>query len=70
MQLHADGAQNGAHRTGGAALLADDLAHILRRHAQLEDGAFVAADGLDVDSFRLIDQRPGDLADQFALTGD
>src|ERR1700691_5626727 len=61
MELHADGAQNGAHRAGGAALFADDLAHILRSDTQLEDGAFVPADGLDLHSCRLIDQCLGDL---------
>src|SRR3954454_1666873 len=36
MQLHAHGAQNRAHRARSAALLADHLAHILRRDAELE----------------------------------
>ena len=49
MQLHADGAQNCADRTGGAALLADDLANILRCHPQPQDGVLVPADGLDLD---------------------
>jgi len=35
MHLHADGAQDGAYRTGGAPLLADDLAHVLRRTRSL-----------------------------------
>ena len=64
MKLHADRAENGAHRTGGAALLADHLAYILRRDAEAEDGVFIPADRLDLDGGRLVDQGLRNLADQ------
>jgi hypothetical protein len=64
MELHADGAENGANRTRGAALLADDFADVLGRDAETEDGALVAADGLDLDGSRFVYQRLGDFADQ------
>src|ERR1035437_10980555 len=43
MHLHADSAQYGAYRTGGTSLFAADLAHVLRRHAELEDSVFITA---------------------------
>jgi len=64
MQLHADGSENCAHRACGAALFADDLADILRRDAQLEDGVFIAVDGLDLNGGWLVHESLGDFPDQ------
>ena len=65
VQLDADGAEDGAHRTRGATLLADDLAHVLGRDTEPENGVFVAVHGFDVDGCRLIHQGPRNFADQF-----
>jgi hypothetical protein len=65
MQLHAHGAQDGAHRAGGASLFADYFPHVLRRNPKLENGVFVPADGLDLYGCRFIHQGPRNFADKF-----
>jgi hypothetical protein len=64
VQLHADGAQNGANRTGGTALFADDLAYILRGNPKLEHRVLLAVHGLDFDGLRSVYKGLGDLPDQ------
>ena len=66
VQLHADGAEDGAYRARGAPLFADDLADVVRRDPQLQDRVIVAVDGCDFDCRRLIDQGDSDLPDQFS----
>lgn len=65
VQLHADGAQDGAHGARRAALLANDFADVPGGHAQLEDRVFFAVHRLHVDCCGLVHQGPRDLADQF-----
>ena len=65
VKLHADGAEDGADGAGGAALLANHFAYILRRDAQAENRALVPAHRLDLDGGWLIHQGLGDLAHQF-----
>ena len=64
MELHAHRAQNRAHRAGGATLLADHFAHILRRHAETQNRALVPADRLDLDRSWFIHQSLSNLAHQ------
>jgi hypothetical protein len=64
VQLHADGAEDSAHRAGGAALFPDDFAYVLRRNAEFKNGIFVAVDRLNFNGRRLIYECPRDFADQ------
>lgn len=61
--FHPHCSQKGSHGAGCAALPADHLANILRRHAQAQDGAFRLFHHIEYDFTGSIDQGFCDLDD-------
>src|SRR6201996_9158296 len=67
MMALTNGGEDGSHRAHRAPLLADHLAHIVRRHTHLEHCrvvAFVTLDGFHGYFLRVVDQGAGDLRHQ------
>src|SRR5437764_1341628 len=67
--LAGGGGEDGAQGARGAPLLADDLAEVVGRDAQLEDRRLVAGDLAHLDGVRVVDERPGDERDQILHRG-
>src|SRR5205814_8633448 len=57
--------QQRPERLGDAPVAADDLAHVVLGDVELDDGPALVADDLDLDRVRVVDERLGDVFDEF-----